>query len=224
MSGTLGSFREYEGKDNSSGGSTFMRFTTDILTPLTAFCLFGSGSEFASQEKQLNQVIVEGAVGWRKGTNVVFVEMQFNEQASNREVNHVSVPGKGGRSNPQTLPEASLPKSRLLFASNSVHLTVSNRKSLESAAAWLRLHPGDRVLIVGYCDDSGSEACTAALAERRSEAVRQFLLSLGTRADQIAGVKGWENLTGPCRAGATECQRQNRSVRLYLAEPAGSLK
>jgi outer membrane protein OmpA-like peptidoglycan-associated protein len=182
---------------------------------------FREYEEFASREKQLNQVIVEGAVEWRKGTNVVFVEMQFDEQASNREVNHVSAPGKGGRSNPQTLL---VPKSRLLFASNSVHLTVSNRKSLESAAAWLRLHPGDRVLIVGYCDGSGSEACTAALAERRSEAVRQFLLSLGTRADQIAGVKGWGNLTRPCRAGATECQRQNRSVRLYLAEPAGSLK
>lgn len=73
-----------------------MRFTTDILTPLTAFCLFGSGSEFASQEKQLNQVIVDGAVEWSKAANVVFVEIQFNEQASNREVNHVSAPGKGG--------------------------------------------------------------------------------------------------------------------------------
>ena len=62
------------------------------------------------------------------------------------------------------------------------------------------------------------------LAERRSEAVRQFLLSLGTRADQIAGIKCRENPTGPCRAGATECQRQDRSARLYLAEPAESLK
>ena len=90
--------------------------------------------------------------------------------------------------------------------------------------AWLRQHPGDRILVVGYCDDSGSEACTAALAERRAEVVRQFLLSLGTRADQIAGIKGWENLNGSCRAGVPECQRQNRSARLFVAEPAGSLK
>lgn len=91
-------------------------------------------------------------------------------------------------------------------------------------AAWLRGHPEDRVLIVGYCDDTGSEECTRALAEQRAHVVRKFLLSLGTGPNQVAGVKGWENLNGACRARVAECQRQNRSARLFLAEPAGSLR
>ncbi|MGB9464113.1 MAG: hypothetical protein WBR10_03295 [Candidatus Acidiferrum sp.] len=62
------------------------------------------------------------------------------------------------------------------------------------------------------------------MAHEREGVVRQFLLSLGTRADQIAGIKSWENLNGSCRAGVPECQRQNRSARLFLAEPAVGLK
>jgi outer membrane protein OmpA-like peptidoglycan-associated protein len=176
-----------------------MRFTTDILTSLTAFWLFGSGSDRTGREKQV-------------------------QQADDREVHYVGTPDKATGARSKALRAAALPKGRLLFASNSLKLPARNRKSLECATAWLRQHPEDRVLIVGYCDDSGSEACTAALAQRRAEVVQQFLLSLGTRTEQIAGIKGWENLNGLCRAGVTECQRQNRSARLFVAEPEGSLK
>ena len=75
-----------------------MRFTTDILTPLTAFCLFGSGSDLAAQEKQFNPLIVEQSTAGEAAANAVFVGMQFNEQAGDREVNRVSTPGKGARS------------------------------------------------------------------------------------------------------------------------------
>lgn len=218
----LSQFREHEEKSNSCGACTFMRFTRNLLNSLTVLCLFGRGSAFGAQQTQFHQTIVAVAAEASGAPNAVFVEVHCSEQSSTGDVNRASTPEKGARSTAQTLQEATLSKARLLFAPNSVQLTISDKRSLESAAAWLGHHPGDRVLIVGYCDDSGSETCTAALAERRSEAVRQCLLGFGTRADQIVGTKGWENQSGPCRAGATECQRQNRSVRLYLAEPTGS--
>lgn len=220
----LSQFREHEEKGNSSGASTSMRFGKNLLTSLTVLCLFGRGSAFGAQQTQFHQAIVGVAAEAMGAPNAVFVEAHCSEQSSTGDVNRASTPEKGARSTAQTLQEATPPKGRLLFAPNSVQLTVSDKRSLESAAGWLGQHPGDRVLIVGYCDDSGSETCTGTLAERRSEEVRQYLLGFGTRADQIAGAKGWENQSGPCRAGATECQRQNRSVRLYLAEPTGSSK
>jgi outer membrane protein OmpA-like peptidoglycan-associated protein len=201
-----------------------MRFTTDILTPLTAFCFFGSSSDLSAQEKQFHQLVVTESTASGAAADAVFVEMQFYEQADDGQVNLVSAQGMGVRSGSKALQETTLPKGPLLFASNSLNLTARNRKSLECAAAWLREHPEDRILIVGYCDDSGSEACTAELAGHRAQVVRQFLLSLGTRADQIAGVKGWKNVDRACRAGVPECQRQNRSVRLFAAERTGSLK
>jgi outer membrane protein OmpA-like peptidoglycan-associated protein len=220
----LSQFREHEEKSNSCGACTFMRFTKNLLNSLTVLCLFGRGSAFGAQQTQFHHAIVGVAAEARGAPNAVFVDAHFSEQSSTGDANRASTPKKGAGSTAQTLQEATPPKGRLLFAPNSVQLTVSDKRSLESAAAWLGQHPGDRVLIVGYCDDSGSETCTAALAERRSEAVRQCLLGFSARADQIAGTKGWENQSGPCRAGATDCQRQNRSVRLYLAEPTGSSK
>ena len=135
----------------------------------------------------------------------------------------MSTPSKGTQSGSEALQQPTFLKQPLLFTPNGLKLSAPSRKTLKCAAAWLREHHVARVLIVGYCDNSGSEACTAALAERRAEVVRQFLVRFDTQANQIAGVKGWENLDRPCRACTTECQRQNRSARLFLAGPAGSL-
>lgn len=90
-----------------------MSFAINILTPLMAFCLFGTGYHWTAQEKHFDRATVEKA----------------------------------------TKHEA-------------------------------------QILILGYCDSSGSEVCTAALAMRRGEVVQQFLLRLATQANQIAGVKG----------------------------------
>lgn len=200
-----------------------MRFAANILTPLTAFCLFGSGSDWTPRQKQFDQPIVEKAIAESAVADTAFLAVHCNEQTEDPLLAHVSTPSKGARSSSEALQEPIFLKQSLLFTPNGLNLTARSRNTLNCAAAWLHEHHDARILIVGYCDDSGSEACTTALAERRAEVVRRFLLRLGTRADQIAGVKGWENLNGACRAGVTECQRQNRSARLFLTGPAGSL-
>jgi outer membrane protein OmpA-like peptidoglycan-associated protein len=124
---------------------------------------FHTGNEFSNAQLSL-------ATGSRKQGRLITAKC--NEQAGDREVHRFGTPDRGAPSSAQPLQEAALPKGRLLFALNSVKLTARNRKSLECAAAWLRKHPIARVLIVGFCDDSGSEACAAALAERRAEVVR----------------------------------------------------
>lgn len=211
-------------QDTSSGGFIFMKLVTCVLIPLTALCLFARGSDVTAHEKSLRERVVDGCTEGTAAADLVFVETQSKEQAGGREIGRVGVPVKAAHSGPETSRVAALPKERLLFAANSVVLTPRNRKALECAAAWLREHPEGRVLIVGYCDDSGSEECTVALAEHRADAVRQFLVKLGTGVDQVAGLSGWENLNGACRASVAECQRQNRSARLFVAEPVGSLK
>lgn len=208
----------------SSRGFIFMKLVTGILTPLTALCLFGGESDLSAHEERSRELVVDDCTEGRAKADLVFVETQAKEQAGDRKTDRAGVPVEAAHSRQAASRVASFPKGRLLFATNSVALTARTRKSLQCASAWLRQHPGNRVLIVGYCDDSGSEACTSALAEHRAEVVRQFLLSLGTEADEVAGIKGWENLNGACRASVAECQRQNRSACLFVAEPVGSLK
>jgi len=112
-------------------------------------------------------------------------------------------------------------KQPLLFAPNGLKLSAPSRKALKCAAAWLRQHRESQLLIVGYCDASGSENCTAAFERRRGETVRQFLASLGAPPDQIAEVKGWDSLDQTCRVDTAMCQRLNRSVRLFVKGSAG---
>jgi outer membrane protein OmpA-like peptidoglycan-associated protein len=201
-----------------------MRFAANILTPVMAFCLIESGSNRATRQEHFVQPIVEKATAESAVADTAFFAVRRNEQTEDPRLTQVSTPSEHAQSSSEALQEPIFLKQPLLFTPNGLNLTASSRHTLNCAAAWLYEHHEARILIVGYCDDSGSEACSTALAERRAEVVRRFLLSLGTQADQIAGVKGWENQAGSCHAGATECQRQNRSARLFVAEPAGRLK
>ena len=195
-----------------------MRLSTDILTPLTMFCLFGSGSNWAAHGKHFDQMIVETATQVSTTAHAMFFSTDSNEPLPDPRLARITTPSK---SSLEASQEPSFLKLPILFTPNRLNLTATSRNTLNCAAAWLREHHLARILIVGYCDSSGSEACTTALAERRAEVVRQFLMSLGTRTDQIAGVKGWENLDQPCHSNTRECQRQNRSVRLFLTRPLG---
>jgi outer membrane protein OmpA-like peptidoglycan-associated protein len=201
-----------------------MRLTQHIPTLLTVVCLFGSGSDCVAQEKHFDQSTAEDATRKNIVADGVFVAVSCREHTENSRLARVSTPSKHAQPSSDALQEPAFLKQPLLFTPNAVNLTAKSKNTLNCAVAWLRQHNEVRILIVGHCDDSGSEACATALAERCAEVVRQFLTRLGTPADQIAGVKVWRNVDGPCRADTTECQRRNRSAHLFLASGAGSLK
>lgn len=201
-----------------------MRLIADILTPLTAICLFGSGLDWATREKQFGQPMIECVNEPGERVDSVLLTVHCNDRAGQPRFARVRWADPNKQFLSDVSPDPAFLKHRLLFSPNGLSLTARSRNTLKCAAAWLGQHREDRVLIVGYCDASGSEACTVALAERRGEIVRQFLLSLGAQPDQIAGVKGWDNQDQTCRIGTTRCQRLNRSARLFITDSAGSLK
>lgn len=103
------------------------------------------------------------------------------------------------------------------FAPNSLELDLAARSTLKRAVGWLRQHGEARILIVGSCDSGGSETCTHTLAEARAAVVQKFLGSAGVHSDQIVGVKGWDNLDQSCPTSNSECQKANRSTRIFIA-------
>lgn len=109
-------------------------------------------------------------------------------------------------------------KQSLLFAPNSVELGRESRNSIKRIASWLGEHRKVRVLIVGFCDPSGSEDCTHTLAERRSTAVEQLLLKYGTNPAQITAAKGWEKAYPVCAVANTACQAVNRRARIFITD------
>jgi outer membrane protein OmpA-like peptidoglycan-associated protein len=108
-------------------------------------------------------------------------------------------------------------KRAIQFGPNSLELSVAGKDLLKRTTDWLRQHQEARILIVGSCDLGGSETCTHALAEARGAVVQKFLGSSGIASDQIAGVKGWDNLAQSCPASDISCRQFNRSARIFLA-------
>jgi outer membrane protein OmpA-like peptidoglycan-associated protein len=105
----------------------------------------------------------------------------------------------------------------LLFGPDSAEPSVESRNAIKLVASWLREHREVRILIVGFCDLSGSEVCTHALAERGGTVVEQPLVKDGSGSSQI--VQGWERAGPVCSAATPACQAMNRRARIFIVGP-----
>ncbi len=65
---------------------------------------------------------------------------------------------------------------------------------MEQNAAWLREHAGARIIIEGHCDERGTRVYNLALGQRRADAARDFLVSLGVQPSRIEVVSYGEEL------------------------------
>jgi len=71
------------------------------------------------------------------------------------------------------------------FDFDKYDLSESTRATLRQNADWLRANPGHSIVIEGHCDERGSIEYNLALGERRANAAREFLASLGAGDTKI---------------------------------------
>jgi peptidoglycan-associated lipoprotein len=62
------------------------------------------------------------------------------------------------------------------------------RDMLAADAEWLRKHPSVKITIEGHCDERGTREYNLALGDRRANAAREYLVSLGVDAGRIRTV------------------------------------
>ena len=83
------------------------------------------------------------------------------------------------------------------------------RVVLQKNAAWLQRWSSTRITIEGHCDDRGTGEYNIALGERRANAVKDYLGSLGVTPDRVLIVSMGEE--APVCLDATEnCWHLNR--------------
>ena len=83
------------------------------------------------------------------------------------------------------------------------------RSGLEKNAEWLRRWPSTRVTIEGHCDARGTSEYNLALGDRRANAVRNYLMSLGIAPDRLLVVSKGDEAPF-CSSDTEECWQQNR--------------
>ncbi len=104
---------------------------------------------------------------------------------------------------------ASVSSDRVFFGLDQYDIDAEDQATLQSQAAWLQQNPAVRVTIEGHADERGTRDYNIALGERRANAAKNYLASLGIDSGRITTVSyGKER---PAALGSDEASwAQNR--------------
>lgn len=110
--------------------------------------------------------------------------------------------------------EAEVVHTDVFFGVKQTRLSADAVAVLQDTAAYIREEGGTwRLLVQGHADGQGAASYNLALAERRADAVRQFLVELGLRGDDIRVVTIGQ-AGALCDDATPTCQQLNRRVHL----------
>ncbi len=74
---------------------------------------------------------------------------------------------------------------RVYFDLDQYRLDSDDQEILKRQAAWLGAYPNVRVLVAGNADERGTREYNLALGERRADAVKSYLVSLGVSPSRV---------------------------------------
>jgi peptidoglycan-associated lipoprotein len=95
------------------------------------------------------------------------------------------------------------------FDYDSADIKPEARTALQKSADFLKNYPNTRVTIEGHCDERGSTEYNLALGQRRANAVKEYLVSLGIPADRLS-TTSWGKEKPFCTEATEACYAQNR--------------
>jgi peptidoglycan-associated lipoprotein len=95
------------------------------------------------------------------------------------------------------------------FAYNESTLADTARQALQRDVQWLQRWPQTVIRIDGHCDERGTPEYNMALGNRRAIAVKDYLASLGVKADRIE-IRSLGKEAPFCSGSDESCWSQNR--------------
>jgi peptidoglycan-associated lipoprotein len=103
------------------------------------------------------------------------------------------------------------------FELDKSDLAGDSRAALTKDAEFLRSYPQVHVSIEGHCDERGSTEYNLGLGQRRAEAAKNFLISLGIPADRME-TTSWGKERPFCTDHDESCWQQNRRAHFVLSK------
>jgi peptidoglycan-associated lipoprotein len=102
------------------------------------------------------------------------------------------------------------------FDFNKADIREDARQALTRTAEFLRSYPQVKVTIEGHCDERGSTEYNLGLGERRAQAAKNYLISLGIAAGRMETVS-WGKERPFCAEHTEECWQLNRRAHFVMA-------
>ena len=104
----------------------------------------------------------------------------------------------------------------IYFDTDKFNIDAEDQAALREQAAYLQQYPNIRATVEGHCDERGTREYNLALGERRANAAKNYIVSLGVPADRLTVVSyGKER---PVALGSNEqaWARNRRAVTIVL--------
>ena len=77
---------------------------------------------------------------------------------------------------------------RVFFDFDKAVVRSDGEETLRMQAEFLKQNPGVTMTIAGHCDERGTREYNLALGERRANAARNYLISLGVSSDRLSTI------------------------------------
>ena len=74
------------------------------------------------------------------------------------------------------------------FEFDKANLNGESKRKIQGNVEWMKNNPKTKVQVEGHCDSRGSIEYNIALSERRANAVRSYMVSLGIAKDRLSTV------------------------------------
>ncbi len=101
------------------------------------------------------------------------------------------------------------------FDFDQADLREDARSVLAADAQWLKKHSTVQVLIEGHCDERGTAAYNLALGDRRANAAKEYLISLGIDGSRLRTVSYGKERPF-CTESNESCWQKNRRAHLVI--------
>jgi peptidoglycan-associated lipoprotein len=102
------------------------------------------------------------------------------------------------------------------FDYDSAEIRADAKDALRKSADFFKRYPTMRVTIEGHCDERGSTEYNLALGDRRANAVKSYMVSLGVPADRFNTVSDGKEKPF-CMEADEACYKKNRRGHFVLA-------
>jgi peptidoglycan-associated lipoprotein len=113
-------------------------------------------------------------------------------------------------------PGSSGPLKDIYFDYDRYDVRADAREALKTNAGWLKSNPQVRVQIEGHADERGTNEYNLALGAKRSQAAKDYLVTLGIVESRLTTISYGEEVP-VCKEQTEDCWQKNRRARFVPA-------
>jgi peptidoglycan-associated lipoprotein len=104
----------------------------------------------------------------------------------------------------------------IYFDTDKFDIDAEDQAALRQQAQYLQQYPNVRATVEGHCDERGTREYNLALGERRANAAKNYLVSLGVGADRVSTVSYGKERPEALGSNEQAWARNRRAVTIVL--------